>query len=433
MKIQTHLFRRVAARMLLLFIALVVWSSCSKTPMESNNSAKAGPTFTYSATVSESDSLICVEGVQQSGALYRICMPKHNWNGELFVWAHGYESPLKSIALPDDQELVSLITGLGYAYATTSYSKTGLAIKQGVADVTELAGIFRDQFREPTYTYLVGGSEGGIVTALAVEKHPDVFSGGLAMCGPIGDFARQINYFGDFRVVFDYFFPGVIPDSPVDIPMEVMLNFETKYIPRILDAIHAHPDKTLQLLRVTGAPFDPTNPATIDETVVSVLWFNVFSTNDGRETLGGQPFDNTHRWYRGSADDIRLNQQVQRFAADEAALQEIHQYYQTSGALQRHLVTLHTIADPVIPYWHERLYRAKVASANALHYLDGSPVLRYGHCAFEPEEVLAAFAVLVFRVKGEPLAYGDKPFSPQLAQNTYGRLWHELTSGLPGY
>ena len=33
----------------------------------------------------------------------------------------------------------------------------------------------------------------------------------LALCGPVGDFAGQIDYLGDFRVLFDYFFPGVIP------------------------------------------------------------------------------------------------------------------------------------------------------------------------------------------------------------------------------
>ena len=404
-------------------VAVLLFSlSCSKSPLETSSTATPNQPATYSATVSESDSLFCIEGVQTTGALYRICVPRYTWNGELFIWAHGYESPLKSISLPDDAELVELVTGMGYAYATTSYSKTGLAIKQGVEDVSDLVTIFEDQVAEPNYTYLVGGSEGGIVTTLAVEKHPEQFSGGLAMCGPIGDFARQINYFGDFRVVFDYFFPGVIPGSPINIPQEVMLNFESKYIPRILDAIHAEPDKTLQLLRVTGAPFDPTNPATIDETVISVLWFNVFSTNDGQQTLGGQPFDNMNRYYRGSANDADLNRRVQRFAADPQALDEIEQYYQTSGQLQRHIVTLHTIADPVIPFWHERLYRSKVAAAGATHYIDGSPVIRYGHCTFEPEEVLAAFAWLVFRVKGEELAGLERVLQNPKARALYAKL-----------
>ena len=78
--------------------------------------------------------------------------------------------------------------------------------------------------------YLVGVSQGGLVCTLAVEQNPGIFSGGLSLCGPIGDFRRQINYWGDFRVAFDYFFPNVIPfsDNPdnrsdaVDIPLEVV-------------------------------------------------------------------------------------------------------------------------------------------------------------------------------------------------------------------
>ena len=48
-----------------------------------------------------------------------------------------------------------------------------------------------------------------------------MFSAGVAACGPIGDFPYQINYFGDARVTFNYFFPGVIPGDPFDPPASV--------------------------------------------------------------------------------------------------------------------------------------------------------------------------------------------------------------------
>ncbi len=412
--------------LLVLFGFMGLMLGCQQAPVAPDASPSPTAQVAMQVSVQETEDLVCVEGVQSSGALFKLCVPRNNWNGDLFVWAHGYESPLKPIALPEDDELVAMVTGLGYAYATTSYSKTGLAIKQGVQDVTEVVQLFKDYFPEPVDVFLVGGSEGGAVTTLAVERHPDVFSGGLAMCGPVGDFARQINYFGDFRVVFDYFFPGVLPGSAVDIPMEVMLNFDTKYVPRILEAIHADPNKTQQLLRVTRAPYDPTDPATIDETVVSVLWFNVFSTNDGRQTLGGQPFDNMTRRYRGSDDDRALNAGVQRFAADPQALAEIERYYQTSGDLQRHIVAIHTVGDPVVPYWHQPMYRQKVRQAGKSHYYDAAPILRYGHCTFEPEEVLAAFALLVARVKGESLAHVDTVLPTPATRENYQRFSRTL-------
>ena len=45
-------------------------------------------------------------------------------------------------------------------------------------------------------------------------------------------------------------------------------------------------------------------------------------------------------------------------------------------------VTLHTLSDPVIPYWQETLYTAKTLFAGSLLQRTNLPVLRYGHCAF---------------------------------------------------
>jgi hypothetical protein len=68
----------------------------------------------------------------------------------------------------------------------------------------------------------VGASEGGIITALLLEKNSNVYAAGLAACGPIGDFPFQINYFGDARATFEYFFPGLIPGPPFDPPAVVV-------------------------------------------------------------------------------------------------------------------------------------------------------------------------------------------------------------------
>ena len=70
----------------------------------------------------------------------------------------------------------------------------------------------------PLRTYVSAVSEGGLVAALLAERSPDVFFGALAACGPIGSFNAQIDYIGNFRVLFDYFFPGVIPGSAIDDP-----------------------------------------------------------------------------------------------------------------------------------------------------------------------------------------------------------------------
>jgi pimeloyl-ACP methyl ester carboxylesterase len=359
----------------------------------------------------------CRDGNQDSGAFFRICMPNLvDWNGDLVVYAHGYVTPGEVTGIPEDQMHLSdgtylpdLVTSQGFAFATTSYSDNGLVILQGIDDILDLVALFEDPVKNPLYRgspdkiYLVGVSEGGLITTLAVEQNPNVFNGGMEVCGPIGDFSRQVNYFGDFRVLFDYFFPGILPPSPISVPQELMDDWASIYTPKIQTAITKSPLKTLQLLTTSRAAIDPGDQASILQTTLGVLWYNVYATNDAADKLGGQPFDNATRLYRGSWNDTRLNRLVQRFSANPDALAKIQKYYQTSSLLSVPLVSMHTVADPIVPYWHTTLYRAKtLLNHTALEYLN-VPIFRYGHCAFKAREVLAGFSLLVSRVSGAPL------------------------------
>ena len=349
------------------------------------------------------------DGVQASGAIYRICMPA-TWNGDLVVFAHGYVGFNEPVAIPEDQLVLpdgtsvpGIINALGFAFATTSYSTNGLAVVQGIDDVVDLVHIFATTHAAARRVYLVGPSEGGTVTALAVEKHPDVFAGGLAACGPIGDFRQQLNYDGDFRVVFDYFFPGVVPPSPVDVPADVINGFFDTYVPAIQAAIQKDPNGVRQLLKVARAPIDPADPSTVEKTILGIFWYVVFGTNDAGQKLGGQPFGNRLRFYMGSDNDSLLNMNVERFTPDLTALGTIQKDYQTSGRLSSPLVTIHTTGDPIIPYWHEPMYTLKTFfNGSAMRHIN-IPIARYGHCNFKAPEVLVGFAVLIFMVNHQSL------------------------------
>jgi hypothetical protein len=118
----------------------------------------------------------------------------------------------------------------------------------------------------------VGPSEGELITGLAVEQYANVFDSGLSMCGPVGDFRRQVNYWGDVRVLFDYFFPDVVPGSPVQVPQEVIDNWETVYEELVEDEMRADSYATDQLLNVARVPVDPKDPDSgIDALVLLVL------------------------------------------------------------------------------------------------------------------------------------------------------------------
>jgi hypothetical protein len=366
---------------------------------------------------------LCTFGLSPGGSEYVICIPP-GWNGDLIIFAHGYVSPEEPVGLasiqdqlvlPDGTSIPELVGGLGFAFATTSYRANGLAVIEGIQDLYELVNIFRAAYFSQTgmpYTgriYLMGASEGALIATLSVENGPALFgenpyTGTMAVCGPVGDFRKQVNYWGDFRVVFDYFFPGVLPPTAVSIPDQVMENWETVYVPKITQAIAAKPLSTAQLLSVTKAAYNPFDKASIGKTVLGILWYNAFATNDGVAKLGGQPFGNKTTKYSGSLNDVRLNKGVKRYTADPAALAAIAAYYQTNGKPQVPLVNLHTTGDPVVPYWHAALYTKKVAAAGYGYRYTHLPVLAYGHCSFTVPQVLFGFAVLMHQTGGFDMA-----------------------------
>jgi pimeloyl-ACP methyl ester carboxylesterase len=347
------------------------------------------------------------DGVQASGSLYRICMPDpQDYNDRLVIWAHGFQDANEPVGIPEDQlrtrnfSIQEFVNNLGFGFATNSYSKTGLAVRQGMADILDLVNLYADAHGAPKRIYLIGASEGGLITALLIEQHPDLFAGGLAACGPIGDFTYQIDYIGDARATFDYFFPGLIPDQgdPFHPTPELIAGWEPLYTGQIRPELLA-PDNRRSLnqwRRVAKLAYDPAHPlATQERTAGEVLRYAVLDLNDAAATLGGFPFGNRSRRYSGSADDADLNARVPRIAADPAALREMQAHYTASGQLMVPLVTLHSTRDSLVPYRHERLYMEKTRSSGDYrrrHF--NIKTSGYGHCQFSRGEVLLAVVTL---------------------------------------
>lgn len=353
----------------------------------------------------------CTDGLQSSGATYRICMPP-TWNGWLVVYAHGYVAPNRPIGIPEDQLRIpgspasvdQLVNAQGYAFVTSGYRVNGLAVQEGIADLVDAVAIFTAQQGIPQKVLLAGISEGGAIATLALERHPEIFDGGLAMCGPYGSFRDQINYFGDFRAVFDYLFPTVMPPTGIEIPPTLLESWETSYYSTTVQPVitaTANISQVNTLLAVTAAPFDTADASTKTKTIKDLLWYNVFATNDATAKLGGQPFDNLTRLYSGSSDDGGLNAGIARYGAAESALTALVAY-ETSGQLIRPLVTLHTTGDPIVPAWQATRYTAKVAAVGRSAFLESMTLDNYGHCQFNTIGVLTAFNRVVALVNDPP-------------------------------
>ena len=342
-----------------------------------------------------------------TGALYLFCVPP-TWNGSLVVYAHGYVSPQDPVTIRDDViggfKVSEIITSplLNFAFATTSYRNNGLIVVEGGRDLARLIPLFRSVVGPVTgKTYAVGVSEGAAIATLATERHSQLFDGTLAACGPLGDFQGQLDYLQDFRVLFDYFFPGVIPPSPVDVPLSVEAAFGTESNPgplqgAILAALAADVPSTQALLATAGINLPP-DPTLIGGAVLRLLAYNVLGFNDAVHQLGGQPYDNVAVIYPPPV----VNANVPRFSADQPALSHVKAKYETRGRLNVPLVTIHNLYDPIVPYGQEAKYGARVGLAGRSVFLTQIPGnVLHGHCVFTPEEVLSAFGILIGQVMG---------------------------------
>lgn len=352
-----------------------------------------------------------------------VCIPDA-WNGGLILYAHGFVPvqaplalPLDELTLADGRTVPEILLPLGFAFATSSYHKNGYAVEQGGADMTALLAHVKTLLppNQLKKVYITGGSEGGLIATMLLERNPQSYSGGLALCAPIGGAPFQVQYLGDFRVAFNYFFPGIFPAGRLDPGQDAFQAWDMD-VEAITAAIRADPSAANQLYSVTRAAVDPADPETRIATALHLLFYSVWETHDLLETAGGNPYDNRSRLYFGSVNDFRLNTNVERFAADPAAAAYMRQFYQPTGRLARPLVTLHTTLDDLVPFVHETLYILQVLRAGRFQQLTPLSVNRYGHCNFTAEEIIGAFGVMLLRTGG-PL-----PPSLQEAAQVFGKM-----------
>lgn len=339
-----------------------------------------------------------------NGAQYAMFLPKA-WNGRLVLWAHGFVDPEAPIALPDVLpadvapwlvELRETLLGAGYAVAYSSYAENGWAVKDGAARTHELRTLFAARFGVPTHVYVGGRSLGALITVMLAETYPGDYQGALAMCGPLGGGRLETDYIANVRVLFDFFFPGVIPGDALHVPpMEYSL--ESPIVQAIVAAIVAEPHKAVLLASVDQIELPYRTLSELVLSIVRPLGYNIRGTNDLLARTGGQsPFGNLTTWYSGLAlYDVAVNAGVDRFAAKEAAIRYLTDYYRPRGSLTAPLLTLHTTMDPDVPFFHEAALAKIVAGARTSKWLAQQSVQRYGHCNVTPAEVLLTLGRLV--------------------------------------
>ena len=361
-------------------------------------------------------------GTLGDGSMWEIDLPS-SWNHQLVIYAHGIVDPQAPLALPSTNDalleaMLPVLLEEGFAVGYSSYASNGFAIQQGIYDTDQVRVAFDQIVGKPAYTYLVGLSLGSAIVTELAENNPKNYSGVLPMCGLLGGSGLEVNYIGNARVLFDYYFPDVIPGKLLTTPL---LPYDpTPGDPANIGQLVAY-DLTVGATS-TGTPtvelgtalqIEAASGTELVEGLIYALGFDVRYMNDLLSRTGGSsPYSNTTTHYVGTTNDKALNTGVERVKSTYAGLVYMGEYYQPSGNIQIPMVTLHTSRDPLVPFWHEGFYLSYAQGKRRNGNLVQQVVNRWGHCAFEPEEVFNAFSGLVGWV-----ANGTKPSGGNVTYN----------------
>jgi pimeloyl-ACP methyl ester carboxylesterase len=318
-----------------------------------------------------------------NGAKFRIDVPD-NWNGGLVMYCHGY-NPMPVSFDEKVPPISQLFLSFGYAVAQSGYVAGGWAIEEAVDDTEALRRYFSRKYGAPKETFVTGHSMGGFLTMTLLEMFPNEYDGGLALCGPLGPaswfMGRRVF---DIRVVFDYYFPGALP-NPVKIPKDFMISpARNAEVQKLLDS---SPEKAAAVRRWSGLRDNKDAAATI------VLF--TYLLKDLEERARGNPFDNRNIVYEGTgADDNALNDHVTRYKSDPKAVAYLRRYYTPTGHLTRPMLAIHTTYDPLVPPWTPNMYQVLTERADSEQFFVQQYVKRAGHCAITPQEIGKGFQEL---------------------------------------
>jgi len=233
-------------------------------------------------------------------------------------------------------------------------------------------------------------SLGGLIAVDLVERFPDQYDGALALCGVVGGAPLQFQHEGDGRVLFDYFFSGVLPGDLFAHTEPRVLSWQSNLHSRGKCPLHwlgdARPTH-FAICQFAGLPGSLRRNCVFGITLVGdSLGFNELL----QRTHGHNFYDNTGTVYSGSADDIAMNTGVQRFSATPAGY--IAKYYTpTDTSAYQCLRSYHAGSDRIV--FQEHAYADAVAAAGASQFLVQQFVTRYGHCNLKPEEYWAHFRI----------------------------------------
>lgn len=358
-----------------------------------DSTSPVGPHAATNVTVTQGDDFTRVEG-EKAGALFAAIRPD-DWNGKLVLLMHGYAQPETPIVLFDPliwwhEPVADALVKRGYGVAVSSYRVNGFAINEGALDTRIARAMFTSQFGDAAATYLYGWSMGGVVGQSLLETSPTQYDGSFAVCSNLGGSVAGLRYHFDGRVLFDHFFPGVLPWT---VWRDEKSTFED-VLPAVQSAFLADPAgfvaKGHKLASIDQLDL-PLGSGTPQELLLSIFGsLVVFGGGEANlaQKANGVPLDNTETVYTSdllTEEELAdLNAKVARFEADPQAARYLERYYTPDGRTRgTPVMALHTDGDAVVrPGQHLPLYQEILEDAGNGDQFVARVVEGFGHCEF---------------------------------------------------
>lgn len=413
-------------RGLVLVVAAALLAACT-----SGGDEATPPTLHSCAEVACSGSI--------AGAPYQILLPTTPWNGTLLLYSHGYRTaqpappdfaPVDTAPEPapgwsaGNHEIGQALLDEGYALAGSAFSSNGWAVEEGVRAGEDLYAFFRDNVGVPDRVYAWGDSLGGLITAELAEAHPDWVSGAAPLCGVLAGLNPNMDLALDVGFAVKVLLWPKLQLTGYASYEDAVRNFKgaaERVVSAASDLGGAGAAKVLFIAALADAPvrtehFDgATSQSRIKaaaEGVLTALGFGTYGRYDIEQRVGGNPSGNDSTEYARRftiADQRRIDAlspgatarfarqlaDAPRVTADPAARAAAAALGDPQGVLAHPMVTLHTIADPLVlaanESWYAERVKAVGAAADLQQFLTvppatypESPGAPYGagHCNF---------------------------------------------------
>ena len=336
------------------------------------------------------------------GTVYRIEMPD-DWNGRLLLWAHGFRS-LEAELVVDEPPIREYLIENGYAWAASSFSSNSFVPFQGAHETAALHDFFLDEFGQPDYTYIGGGSMGGNVTLLSLELFPNRYDGALAACAATG--LGELDFIGHYVALAAYA-AGI---SQEEFDSTGALAQLVRVVPALATDAEARDLFEGLVATLTGGP-RPFRHEGFEE-----FYLPNFFLAGALAPLLLDAFDNTDFVYpvdpASGLTSEELNAEVVRLAGNPAVRNVDPNLSDLTGAVPVPTLMIHTTGDGWVPISGMQTFRRLADDAGNGDLLVQRAVRAPGHCDFSDQEMIAATEALANWVENGVKPQGEDILGP---------------------